>query len=474
MEPTSEQQAILARPPRETIKVSAFAGCAKTWTLERYARAWPSRSLYLAFNRPIAEEARSKFPPSCESRTAHSFAYRALNIRKRGNVVPKLRHEHLRSYDRHLGGVAGMSDAQVRTAVIRTIEAFSADAGATFKPEHCSARTESQRLAIRQMAAAIAGEMLLLEEHQNPITHDIYLKRFELWHTIEGGYDYLLLDESQDLSPVLISIVEKANLPTVVVGDPWQSIYRFRGAVDAMDAFTAPELPLTQSWRFGPTIARIANYVLRHSSRPPRTQIRGNPSRDTSVAPYLGRVRPGPGTAVLARTNARLFDSLANIDRPFHLIGGLGELTRQLLSAFALWKGNLDDVVDAGVQRFPSWRALDTAAEAGDGEARRLRDIVEKYRDRLPMLLEQLHGHHRDREEDAQLVVGTAHRAKGREWPIVYVLDDFEPPEEFVKRRQADPSKTVEMDQETNLLYVVLSRATHQLHLAPNLYAALV
>lgn len=109
-----------------------------------------------------------------------------------------------------------------------------------------------------------------------------------------------------------------------------------------------------------------------------------------------------------------------------------------------------------------------------DSEARRLRDIVDKYRDRLPILLEQLHGHHRDREEDAQLVVGTAHRAKGREWPIVYVLDDFEPPEEFVKRRQADPSKTVEMDQETNLLYVVLSRATHQLHLAPNLYAALV
>ena len=473
MKLTDEQQAIIARRPTQTIKVSAFAGCAKTSTLERYARAWPMPSLYLAFNRSIADEARGRFPPCCETRTAHSFAYRALDIRRRGNVVPKLRQEHLRPYEQHLDGVAGMTDGQVRTAVIRTIENFAMDAGAVFKPEHCTAKTEGQRLEIRRMAAAVTGEMLRFEEHQHAITHDLYLKRFELYHRIEGPYKYLLLDESQDLSPVLISIVEKANLPTVVVGDPWQSIYRFRGAVDAMDAFNAPELPLTQSWRFGPEIARIANYVLRHSSRPPRAKIKGNPARETTVSRYTGRVRPGRGTAILARTNARLFDSLVNIDRAFHLVGGLADLTRQLLSAHALWKGRLGDVLDPGVQRFSSWRALDHAAEIGDGEARRLRDIIQKHGDRLPSLLERLKGHHKDDEAEAELVVSTAHRSKGREWDVVYVLDDFENPSEFVKRRQTDPNKTEEMDQEVNLLYVALSRAVRELHLAPDLFAAL-
>jgi superfamily I DNA/RNA helicase len=77
------------------------------------------------------------------------------------------------------------------------------------------------------------------------------------------------------LNPVLISISKKAAVPTIVVGDAYQSIYRFRGAVDAMDEFDAPELPLPQSWHFGPKIAGLANPILPHSSktaslRPPR------------------------------------------------------------------------------------------------------------------------------------------------------------------------------------------------------------
>lgn len=475
MKLTAEQQAIIDCPPQGTIRILSFAGAAKTTTLENYARRWAMPSLYLTFNTEMAKEARPRFPATCETRTPHSYAHRALDIRKRGaggRLIPKLRPEHLAPYEMHLDGVPGMTDHQVKTAVIRTIERFSMSAGPEFLPEHCAARTQRQRLAIRRMAAAVAGDLFRIFDHDGPITHDVYLKLFELTGRIAGPR-YLLLDEGQDWSPVLISIVAKSGLPAIIAGDPWQSIYRFRGAVDAMETFDGPILTLSQSWRFGEAIARIGNKILGYTSKPPKLPIRGNPALDTSVHRYAGRVKTGSGTAVLARTNARLFDSLANLSIPFHYVGRLNELTRQLLSAYALRKGMLSEVYDESVQRFASWGALDHAAETGDNEAKRLRDIVLKYGDQLPPLLERLEGFHRADENKAELVVGTAHSAKGREWPIVYVLDDFPIPAELQAERIKNPHKAVELDQELHLTYVCISRAKEQLHLAPELYEAL-
>lgn len=470
MIPTPEQEAILATPPTSTIKVAAGAGCGKTSTLAEYGNRWPASGLYVAFNKSIATDARRKFPSRIETRTGHAVAYRALKIRDRGEPIGKFRFEHLRAYDDMIEGAAGMTDGQVRAAILRTLNNFLIDAGSKLKPSHCPLDDISQRNAVRRMVLAIAGKLLRFEKHDLPITHDTYLKAFELWHRIEGDYEYLLLDEAQDLNPVMVSIAAKSKLPTIVVGDSHQSIYRFRGAVDAMDQFPVDAMPLSLSWRFGTDVARLANRILSHHSTPPRHRLRGNPARHTEILRYTGHVRTGPGTAVLARTNARLFDSLANITRPFHLIGGIEELQRQLSSAYALRNHQLHLVIDETVARFTSWAALDNAAERGDPDARKLRDIVDKYGSRLPSILARLGTLHRDREADAPLIVSTAHRAKGREFATVVVLDDFELPSELVNRRRKDASQLHETNQLINLLYVACTRATDRLLLAEALF----
>lgn len=383
---------------------------------------------------------------------------------------PQVSVEHLKPFEEFIKPVAGMTPGQVRAAILRTLESFLIDAGGKLRADHCSLEDIVQRTAVRRMVQQIAIKLLAFHKHDLPITHDTYLKRFEMTRRIEGDFEYLLLDEAQDLNPVLISIAKKSGLPTVVVGDTYQSIYRFRGAVDAMAQFPVDELPLTQSWRFGPAIATLSNRILSHHSRPPRHRLRGNPGRTTEVIKYSGRAAMGPGTAILARTNARLFESLATLDRPFHLVGGIADLQRQLSSAYELRQHQLHKVVDESVARFTSWRAFYDAAERGDGDARRLRDIVEKYGDELPALLERLGGLHRIKEAEAQIIVSTAHKAKGREFDTVIVLDDFELPSELVKRRQRDLSKTDETDQLINLLYVACSRPTRRLLLAPRLY----
>lgn len=468
-----EQQAILAMPPTATIKVAAGAGCGKTSTLAEYGRRWPANGLYVAFNKSIAVEARRKFPKSIDTRTGHSVAFRALKIQDRGLLINKFRFEHLRSYDEMIVGVAGMTDGQVRASILRTLNNFLIDEGSKLKSAHCSLDDIAQRNAVRRMVFAIAAKLLRFEKHNLPITHDTYLKAFELWHRIEGDLEYLLLDEAQDLNPVMISIASKSGLPTIVVGDSHQSIYRFRGAVDAMSQFNADEMPLSQSWRFGADVAKLANRILASHSSPPRHRLKGNPGRSTEVLKYGGQIRTGPGTAVLARTNARLFESLANIQKPFHLIGGMDELRRQLSSAYALRHHQLHLVVDETVARFTSWHALGNAAERGDADARKLRDIINRYESRLPAILDRLQRLHCIRETDAPLIVSTAHKAKGREFATVIVLDDFELPSELVKRRRNGPSQLHETNQQINLLYVACTRATHRLYLAEGLFEEL-
>src|SRR4051795_7991761 len=75
-----------------------------------------------------------------------------------------------------------------------------------------------------------------------PREHDAYLK---LWHLRDArlppGAEVLYLDEAQDANPVTLAILVAQRRPTVWVGDPWQSVYRFRGSVDAMRVIAVPQ-----------------------------------------------------------------------------------------------------------------------------------------------------------------------------------------------------------------------------------------
>src|SRR5712692_8017179 len=78
--PTAEQQAIIeaARNDTRSILVRAFAGCAKSTTLEMLAKALaPSPSLALAFNKKIALDLEKRFPPHFVIKTLNSLGHSA-------------------------------------------------------------------------------------------------------------------------------------------------------------------------------------------------------------------------------------------------------------------------------------------------------------------------------------------------------------------------------------------------------------
>merc|ERR1711963_1224183 len=102
--------------------------------------------------------------------------------------------------------------------------------------------------------------------------HDGYLKLFQLQNPnlqdaeVKGRkliHDVLMIDEGQDMNPAMLDIFSHQNITKIIVGDPSQQIYMFRGAVNALGSLDANyTYHLTQSFRFGPNIAYAANTCL--------------------------------------------------------------------------------------------------------------------------------------------------------------------------------------------------------------------
>ncbi|CAB9498481.1 expressed unknown protein [Seminavis robusta] len=97
-------------------------------------------------------------------------------------------------------------------------------------------------------------------------TFNFIMKRTQLL-CLEVPGTILLIDESQDMDGCQVNWVAdqvKYSKHAYVVGDAAQSIYGFRGAKPEflMDLANDQEKMLTESWRFGPAIAKIANLVL--------------------------------------------------------------------------------------------------------------------------------------------------------------------------------------------------------------------
>lgn len=276
-------------------------------------------------------------------------------------------------------------------------------------------------------------------------THNCYLK---LWSVGEPKLrvDYLLADESQDLWPAWLVVMEKNRDRTqlVVVGDENQQLYEWRSAVNAMRATKVDRrTTLSMSFRFGPEIAAVANETL--------TDI-GSTLRLIGAGP-AGRVGPTDfPDLVLCRTNAetvrRALVEFESGGRP-HIIGGADEVVSFARGALALKEGR--ETVHPDLGCFETWGEVQdyvTDDELG-GELALLVKLVDDFgADRIVESFERLLPRSR-----STLVLSTVHKMKGGEANVVQLAGDF--PEDDEDR----PISAAEM----RVVYVAVTRAKRHL-----------
>lgn len=242
----------------------------------------------------------------------------------------------------------------------------------------------------------------------------------------------------------------------IYVGDEHQQIYGWRGAVNALDKVNTEQACLTQSFRFGSTFAELANVIL---------QAKGETKPLQGFAGIKSRLldnKPKTHT-VLTRTNAGLIEQLIDcLSEPVHVVGGVNEIILLAKSGYALYQDNHHGVIHHKLKSFHSWNRLKLFNEEfSDPELSLLVKLIERYKKRFPAIIKAIEEAPYVPESEAQVILSTIHKAKGREWPVVAVHDDFalfssEKPWSVLLRE--DP-------EEFNLLYVAITRARHGLYL---------
>ena len=288
-----------------------------------------------------------------------------------------------------------------------------------------------------------------------PLGHDGYLKLWALRGPKIRG-DFILVDEAQDTNPVVLDVLQLQSAQLVYVGDRYQQIYEWRGAVNAMESVAADRTCyLTMSFRFGQPIADFATRILRQlgEGRP----LRGDPS----VQSKIGMTRPN---TILARTNAGAMTAIiealnANL-RP-HLVGGKEEMMG-LLRGVADLKDNRPST-EPMFFGFQSWaEVLEFVHEHEDDQLTPFVNLVVSHSERQLMW-----ALNRTVEEDrADLVISTAHKSKGREWDNVRLLDDFH----TSTFRPAGRGPAVDPS-EARLFYVAATRARRELEVPAGMAA---
>jgi len=451
-----------------SLAIEAGAGTGKTSTLIAIAESTSKRGQYVAFNKSIVEDAKAKMPANVNASTAHSLAFRSTGVRykhrlptvrMRGDeIARRLRIDPLTiQVD---GAARRLSPGYLAGLVIKATRNFSHSADRVISIDHVpyidgiDAPLEGRRgwSNNREVRRALAPALVaawddLANPHGSlPFTHDCYLKLWELNHPVIP-VDFIIFDEAQDADPVMLSIVSQQQCQVVFVGDSQQQIYDWRGAVNALASVDGNRTFLTNSFRFGQPIADVANVIL--------ARIPGAELRLTGRAPYESAVGPHDDPkAYLSRTNAGAIDfALREVGRGrrVHLMGGGSDIVSFCRAALDLQATPPRRTEHPELACFATWTEVRDYADLdpnGD-ELRLMVKIIDEYGAQTIIDLVNSTA----KEEDADIVVSTAHKAKGREWDVVRLGSDFSTPKDG-----GEPSPS-----ELRLLYVAATRARRHL-----------
>lgn len=473
MTPTAEQQKCLDAYLRgDSMVVEAGAGTGKTSTLRLLGQAKPNtRGIYLAYNKSIATEAQQKFAGTkIVASTAHSLAFRAVGRR----YIKRLNGSRMPAWKaaKHLGitesvqipGGRFLGPDSLARIVMEMVDKFCKTAHEQVERFHFplvegldetpGIGPNHRALAERLLPfARKAWDDIVKVDGVLRFQHDHYLKMWQLSApTLDA--EVIFFDEAQDADPVIASIVDaQTHAQRVFVGDRAQAIYGWRGAIDAMGRFQADSrLCLSQSFRFGPAIATEANRWLEQLDTPLR--LTGTDRIPSVIGEFPD------ADAVLCRTNAgALQETLDGQARGLkvHLVGGSSQTVAFVKAAADLQDRGRTSHPDLFL--FTSWGQVQDYADTADGsDLKALVSLVDKYT--CPVILEALE--QAVPENRADLIVSTAHKAKGREWDSVRIGGDF------AAKTDKETGEEKELDDaEVMLRYVAVTRAMISLDLGP-------
>lgn len=260
--------------------VEAVAGSGKTTTIVEAANRIPrdKSAIFVAFNKHIAEALQDKLPPHVEARTLHSIGWQICRenitgyVRVNGNKIKnalKFDVFNWRSCSpKRKKKFYAMSRPIAQLVSLAKSQGWSADVDQATMEEIVA----RHGIELPEVWDWGTFKATMLEGFGNTKVMDY---DDMIWYPLIAKlefptYDYVFVDESQDLSPAQAQFVMKLSGDRIIaVGDTHQAIYGFRGAdAKAMQnlktTLIATVLPLSICYRCGKNIVAAAQKIVPH------------------------------------------------------------------------------------------------------------------------------------------------------------------------------------------------------------------
>ena len=435
----------------------------------------------LAFGAKDAERFQELLPDSIDARTTHSFGFNAIKAK-----WPRIRRANLGKPYQLLDIVVGQENQKMRDWVTIVVDKAKCDAilpnsgllPAVIESYHLETEIPEEHIGkVIEHADKFLELSLDIDTHGVDRNDMIWLPA--IMNLELEQYDTIGLDEVQDFCRAQLIIVEKLialGARIIAVGDPFQSLYLFRGA--RADAFEQVRSLLTETDRGVaelpmPICYRCSQAVIEAAQRlVPEIQARPNApaglvSKEMSLPSMLELVKPGD--AIVCRTNApgiQVARHLLEEGVPFSIRGGDKEAYSliKFIKDLAYENGphtedlaeldnRLNDYIEEKAQRSTSgyWMSqyqdkVDVIRIIGS----RCMSVKELTKEIRKMFTPKA-------DESTCVIISTIHRMKGGQANRIFHIDPHRLPHPKAKSEE-------EKTQERNAEYVLITRAKDELY----------
>jgi DNA helicase-2/ATP-dependent DNA helicase PcrA len=450
--------------------LEAVAGSGKSTTIVEAIRRVAGTSIFLAFNRAIAHELKSR---GVNASTFHALITGTVLRYKRQHKVElnkkrKLCDMYMTGEDREMYGSFAMR--LVGLAMQVGIGCLVPDTEAQWQElvNHHDLEPDSEfadlgrgiELARNLLDACYTSPMVDFDDMMYLVVRDgIQLPK----------YDWIFVDEAQDTNAIQRAMLRKLMKPTsrlVAVGDPAQAIYGFRGADSESlnmiaQEFNCTKLPLSITYRCPTSVVTFAQQWVEHIEAAPNAKEGEVLSLGTKWTSSMFQ----PGDLVVCRTNKPVIALAYKLLRARVAVRIQGkDIGAGLINLVRKMRTNSLDVLETLLDQYRAKEVEKAVAKMEDAKAEAIEDKVAAILclaegldegsnvDDLIDVIEKLF-----KEDVANAVVlSSIHRAKGLEAANVYWLNSSKCPAKWARMNW-------QKKQEEHLCYVAATRAKDKL-----------
>lgn len=452
----TEEQEDIIYSEIENIFVNAKAGTGKTTTLIEFSKLRKKNTfLYLVYNAENKERAKNKFPHYVKIHTIHSLAREGIGYKYSHKIYNNIEIDSiLREFD-YFKEICKDNDEAYRLGyqIATYINAYC-------NSDKINMEDICELEIILKYMKAYWEKMIDQNNEEIFITHEGYLKLYQLSKpTLD--FDYIMVDEAQDSNEAMLDIVFRQKSKKVFVGDPDQKIYGFRGALNIFNENRYLDnienkafFVLTNSFRFGPNIAKVANNIL-NKFKNNNKQVIGHPDRESIVTTLDKDLQ----YTVIFRTNAALLEyamEQANNGKKIHIIGGLDAIYSKILDIYYLYTNKKDAIKNDYIKTLKNYQHFKVVANnLKKPDYLLLVYLFDKYESNLMIFIDNIK-RNIEGQKGADIILTTAHKSKGLEFVNVLIYNDF---------IELSNYNYEYGEEEINLIYVAITRVTHELEL---------